>query len=243
MPIMDYEKLTPNLEPLEDVEINLDGVHLLQLKSNFNNKEVAHFVDFLAQRMYAYQVLRFLDFVPEHDVKVYSQNEELIEDHTSQINKDAGLPEQVDFWKFTASIKDTLKNEFKSINNGEDSISVDWMLSCCFIDLTLLKNILLVNQEDLPFKEAEGCYYGRSVLAVCIQEYHKLHREKMLRNFKIIIPADEPSIAEATVEHLKKQRDLALNRAQTLDHLNTLKCQKTGVTGQAILEEGFTVFK
>ncbi len=244
MPILNYENLTPDLEPLDKVQIDLKGVHLLQLKSNFNQDEVeGHFIPFLAERMYAYQVLRFLDFIPEHAKDIFKTNTELIEDHTSQINKEAGLPEKIDFYKFTASIKDTLKNDYKSVNNGEDSISVDWMLSCCFLDLTHLKNVLLVNQEDLPFKEKEGSYFGRSVLALCLQEYFSQHKDIMLKNFNILTPADEPTLAAAAEEHLKKQRDIHLKREEALAHLKTLKCQKTGVTGDEILKAGFTVLK
>ena len=188
-------------------------------------------------------MLRFLDFYPEHEGKLFVENADLIENHTSQINKDAGLPEKIDFWKFTAAIKDTLKNDYAKINNGESSISVDWMLSCCFIDLTELKQVAHFNQEDLPFKEADGCYYGRSVMALIIQEFHAQHQELMLRNFEILTPANNPVLAAATEFHLKKQRDISLKREEAKVHLGTLKCQKTGKTGLAILEAGFTVLK
>lgn len=244
MPILNYETLTPNLEPLDKVKIDLTGVNMLELKSNFNEDEVReHFVPFIAERLLAYQVLRFLDFIPEFDSKLFTTNSELIENHTSQINKDAGLPEKIDFYKFTASLKDTLKNEFKSINNGEESISVDWMLSCCFLDLTHLPKVLLVNQEDLPFKEEEGSYYGRSILALCIQEYYAQHKDIMLKNFNILQPANDPTLAAAAEDHLKKQRDIALRREEAREHLSKLKCQKTGRTGLDILSEGFTVLK
>jgi len=245
VPILNYEKLTPDLEPLDKVKINLEGVHFLQLNSNFNQKEVEeHFLPFLAERMLAYQVLRFLDFIPEFSTKVFKTNTELVEDHTSQINKDAGLPEKIDFYKFTAAVKDTLKNDFKKINNGEDSISVDWMLSVCFLDLTHLNKVMLVNQEDLPFKEAEGCYFGRSVLAVAIQEYYAKHRDIFLKNFTILEPKLKGGvIAEAAEEHLSKQRDLHLNREETLAHLKSLKCQKSGRTGLDIIDVNLTVLK
>lgn len=191
--------------------------------------------------MYAYQVLRFLDFFPEHNKDIFSTNTELIEDHTSQINKEAGLPEKIDFWKFTASIKDTLKNDYKSVNNGEDSISVDWMLSCCFLQLTELKDVLLVNQEDLPFKEKDGCYFGRSVLAVVIQEYITQFKDIAMKNFNTLKPSEDPKLAAATEEHLKKQRDIHLKRDKALEHLKSLKCQKTGKTGLEILNKDFDV--
>ena len=244
MPIKNYENLTPDLIPLDKVKINLDGIKLLQLRSDFNQDEVeGHFIPYVAKRMYAYQVLRFLDFFPEHEAKVFSTNTELIEDHTSQINKDAGLPEKIDFYKFTASIKDTIKNDYKNINNGEDSISVDWMLSCCFLQLTELKDVLLVNQEDLPFKEKDGCYFGRSVLAVVIQEYISQHKDIAMKNFNILVPADDAKLAAATEEHLKKQRDIHLKREEAIEHLKSLKCQNTGKTGASILEEDFDILK
>lgn len=244
IPILNYEKLTPDLEPLDKVKINLEGIKLLQLRSDFNQDEVqGHFIPFVAKRMYAYQVLRFLDFLPEHDKNIFSTNTELIEDHTSQINKEAGLPEKIDFYKFTASIKDTLKNDFKKINNGEDSISVDWMLSCCFLQLTELKDVLLVNQEDLPFKEADGCYFGRSVLAVVIQEYITQYKDIAMKNFNIMVPANDPKLAAAATEHLQKQRDIHLKRNEALDHLKSLKCQRTGKTGLDILKLDFDVLK
>lgn len=242
MAIHNYEKGTPALEPLDQVKIDLNGIKLLQLRSDFNQDEVqGHFMPFVAKRMYAYQVLRFLDFYPEHKQDIFSTNTELIENHTSQINKEAGLPEKIDFWKFTASIKDTIKNDFKKINNGEDSISVDWMLSCCFLQLTELKDVLLVNQEDLPFKEEEMCYFGRSVLAVVLQEYITQHRDIAMKNFNILIPADDPKLAAATTEHLQKQRDIHLKREGTLKHLQSLKCQKTGKTGLEILKADFDI--
>tara|TARA_R100001086_G_scaffold233366_1_gene155002 strand:- start:60 stop:800 length:741 start_codon:yes stop_codon:yes gene_type:complete len=243
MPILNYENLTPDLEPLDKVKINLEGIKLLQLRSDFNQDEVeGHFIPFVAKRMYAYQVLRFLDFLPEHKSDIFSTNSELIEDHTSQINKEAGLPEKIDFWKFTASIKDTLKNDYKKVNNGEDSISVDWMLSCCFLQLTELKDVLLVNQEDLPFKEQDGCYFGRSVLAVVIQEYISNFSDIAMKNFNILEVENEDSkIQNATVEHLSKQRDIHLKRDQALDHLKSLKCQKTGKTGLDILSTDFEI--
>ena len=191
--------------------------------------------------MYAYQVLRFLDFFPEHKENIFTTATELIEDHTSQINKEAGLPEKIDFWKFTASIKDTIKNDFKAVNNGEESISVDWMLSCCFLQLTELKDVLLVNQEDLPFKEEEMCYFGRSVLAVVLQEYITQHRDIAMKNFNIMIPAEDPKLAAAATEHLQKQRDIHLKRDGALAHLQSLKCQKTGKTGLEILKGDFEV--
>lgn len=194
--------------------------------------------------MLAYQVLRFLDFIPEFDSKVFKTNTELVEDHSSQINKEAGLPEKLDFYKFTAPVKDTLKNDFKKINNGEDSISVDWMLSVCFLDLTHLSKVMLVNQEDLPFKEKDGCYFGRSVLAVCIQEYYKNHRDIFLKNFTILEPKLKGGIiAQAAEEHLSKQRDLHLNREGALEHLKSLKCQKSGRTGLDIVDVGFSILK
>ena len=242
MPIMNYENLTPDLEPLDKIKINLEGIKLLQLRSDFNQEEVeGHFIPFVAKRMYAYQVLRFLDFFPEHKSDLFSTNTELIEDHTSQINKEAGLPEKIDFWKFTASLKDTIKNDFKSVNNGEESITVDWMLSCCFLQLTELKDVLLVNQEDLPFKEADGCYFGRSVLAVVIQEYISQYKSIAMKNFNILVPADDPKLAAATTEHLQKQRDIHLKREQALEHLKSLTCRKTGKTGLEILNKDFDV--
>lgn len=244
MPILNYENLTPDLESLDKVKINLDGIKLLQLRSDFNQEEVeGHFIPFVAKRMYAYQVLRFLDFFPEHAQDIFSTNTELIEDHTSQINKEAGLPEKIDFWKFTASIKDTLKNDYKSINNGEDSISVDWMLSCCFLQLTELKDVLLVNQEDLPFKEKDGSYFGRSVLAVVIQEYITQFSDIAMKNFNVLVPSEDPKLAAATTEHLQKQRDIHLKREQALEHLKSLKCQKSGKTGLEILKTDFDVLK
>lgn len=191
--------------------------------------------------MYAYQVLRFLDFFPEHKQDIFTTAVELIEDHTSQINKEAGLPEKIDFWKFTASIKDTIQNDYKAINNGEESISVDWMLSCCFLQLTELKDVLLVNQEDLPFKEDEMCYFGRSVLAVVLQEYYNHHRDIAMKNFNILVPADDPKLAAAATEHLQKQRDIHLKRNEAIKHLDSLKCQKSGKSGLEILKSDFEV--
>lgn len=244
MPILNYERLTPDLEPLDQVKIDLEGIKFLQLRSDFNQSEVeGHFIPYVAQRMYAYQVLRFLDFFPEHAQNIFSTNTELIEDHTSQINKEAGLPEKIDFYKFTASIKDSIKNDYKKVNNGEDSISVDWMLSCCFLQLTDLKDVLLVNQEDLPFKEAEGCYFGRSVLAVVIQQYIQDFRDIAMKNFNIMVPAKDPKLAAAATEHLSKQRDIHLKRDAALAHLGSLTCQKSGLTGSEILKEEFTVLK
>lgn len=242
MAIHPYDQGTPDLEPLDKVKINLDGVKLLQLRSDFNQEDVeGHFIPYVAKRMYAYQVLRFLDFFPEHKADLFNTNTELIEDHTSQINKEAGLPEKIDFWKFTASLKDTIKNDFKSVNNGEDSISVDWMLSCCFLQLTELKDVLLINQEDLPFKEKEMCYFGRSVFAVVCQEYIDQHRDKAMANFNILKPADDPKLAAATIEHLSKQRDIHLKRDKAIEHLKSLKCQKTGKTGLEILKSDFDI--
>ena len=191
--------------------------------------------------MYAYQVLRFLDFFPEHKQDIFTTAVELIEDHTSQINKEAGLPEKIDFWKFTASIKDTIQNDYKAVNNGEESISVDWMLSCCFLQLTELKDVLLVNQEDLPFKEDEMCYFGRSVLAVVLQEYYNHHRDIAMKNFNILVPADDPKLAAAATEHLQKQRDIHLKRNEAIKHLDSLKCQKSGKSGLEILKSDFEV--
>lgn len=243
MPIKNYENLTPDLEPLDQVKINLEGIKFLQLRSDFNQDEVeGHFIPYVAERMYAYQVLRFLDFFPKHKNDLFTTNSELIENHTSQINEEAGLPSKIDFWKFTASLKDTIKNKFTSVNNGEDSISVDWMLSCCFLKLTELDDVLLVNQEDLPFKEADGCYFGRSVLAVVLQEYITKHKDIAMKNFSLLIPAEaDPKIAQAAIEHLSKQRDIHLKREGTIAHLKSLKCQKTGKTGLHILDDNFTV--
>ena len=245
MPILNYENLDPDLEPLDKVKINLDGIKLLQLRSDFNEEEVRnHFVPFVAKRMYAYQVLRFLNFLPEHSEDVFSTNAELIENHTSQINKEAGLPEKIDFWKFQASLKDTIKNDYKSINNGEESISVDWMLSCCFLQLTDLKDVLLVNQEDLPFKQKEGSYFGRSVLAVILQEYVMQHPTLAMKNFNILnVITEDNKIKVATEEHLKKQRDIHLKREQALEHLKELKCERTGNTGLEILKADFDILK
>lgn len=234
--------MNPDLEPLDKIKINLDGIKLVQLRSDFNQKEVEeHFMPYVAKRMAAYQVLRFLDFIPEFKGDVFNTNTEFIEDHTSQINKDAGLPEKIDFYKFTASIKDTLSNDFKAVNNGESSISVDWMLSCVFLQLTDLKDVLLVNQEDLPFKESEGCYFGRSVLAVVIQNYISQHKDIAMKNFNILVPADDPILAAATEEHLKKQRDIHLKREQAIEHLKSLKCQKSGKTGEVLLDKDFDI--
>lgn len=241
-PILNYENLSPDLEPLDKIKINLDGIKLVQLRSDFDQKEVEeHFMPYVAKRMAAYQILRFLDFYPEFKANVFSTNTEFIEDHSSQINKDAGLEDKISFFKFTASIKDTLKNEFKSINNGEDSISVDWMLSCVFLQLTTLKDVLLVNQEDLPFKEAEGCYYGRSVLAVIIQNYLTQYPEVAMKNFNILVPADDAVLAASTEEALKKQRDIHLKREQAIDHLKSLTCSKSGLTGEALLSKDFDI--
>lgn len=202
-----------------------------------------HFIPYVAKRMYAYQVLRFLDFFPEHAQNIFSANTELIENHTSQINKEAGLPEKIDFYKFTAAIKDSIKNDFKKINNGEESISVDWMLSCCFLQLTELKDVLLVNQEDLPFKEADGCYFGRSVLAVVLQQYITDYKDIAMKNFNIMVPSEDPKLASALVDHLSKQRDIHLKRDQAINHLASLKCQKTGRTGVDILNKDFEILK
>ena len=243
MPIKNYEELTPDLEPLEDVKIKLDGLKMLQLKSNANEEEVQLFVRYLAERIYAYQVLRYLDFFPQHAKKVFTENVELKTDHINEINKEAGLPEKEDFLQFTASIKDTIKNDYSAQNNGDASISVEWLLSCCFIDLTELKKVLLFNQEDLPFKEKDACYMGRSVMAVLMQNFRDQHKDIALRNFNIFSPADDPVLAKAAIEHLSKQRDITLNREETIAHLESLKCLKTGKTGVEILRPDFTVLK
>lgn len=241
MPICDYEKLTPDLEPLENVKINLEGIHLLQLKANFNQEEVQHFVNFIGSRVYAYQVLRFLDFLPKKGGGTITENVELVTGYTNQINKEAGLPDNGDFYKFTLSIKDQIDNKFTSVNNGEAKIQVDWVFSCAFIDLTELKQVIHFNQEDLPFKEAQGCYFGRSVLAVLMQEYHALHKDTMLRNFNILTPQNNPVLAKAAIEHLSKQRDLKLNRQETIEHLGSLKCVASGKVGTDILKEDFSL--
>lgn len=241
MPICQYEKLTPDLEPLEQVKIDLNGLNLLQLKSSFNQEEVQHFVDFIGRRVYGYQVLRFLDFYPTHAPKNITANCDLIKDYTNKINEEKGLPSKQDFYKFTLLVKDTIKNKFKAQNNGEDSVQVDWVFSCVFLDLTELKNVLLFNQEDLPFKEAEGCYFGRSVLARLIQEYYEQHRELMLRNFNILQPSNNPVLAEAAKEHLSKQRDIKCKRTEIENHLASLKCLKTGKTGMDILSPDFDI--
>lgn len=245
MPIKNYESLTPDLKPLDQIKgtINLEGIKLLQLRSDFNQDEIMNvFIPFVANRMYAYQVLRFLDFLPEHSENVFTTNAELIENHVSKINEEAGLPSKIDFWKFTAAIKDSIQNDYSKVNNGEKQISVDWMLSCCFLQLTELKDVLLVNQEDLPFKEEDGSYFGRSVLAVVLQEFVTQHKDIALKNFNILNVAKEDiKIQQATIEHLEKQRDIHLKREETLVHLGKLKCQKTGRTGLDILKPDFTV--
>ena len=64
-----------------------------------------------------------------------------------------------------------------------------------------------------------------------------------MKNFNILVPSEDPKLAAATVEHLKKQRDIHLKREQALEHLKSLKCQKTGKTGLEILKTDFEILK
>lgn len=85
------------------------------------------------------------------------------------------------------------------------------------------------------------CYFGRSVLAVVLQEYITQHKDIAMKNFNILIPADDPKLAAATTEHLQKQRDIHLKREEAMKHLEGLKCQKTGKTGLEILKADFDI--
>ena len=67
------------------------------------------------------------------------------------------------------------------------------------------------------------------------------HRDIAMKNFNILVPAEDPKLAAATVEHLSKQRDIHLKRDAALDHLKELVCQKTGQNGLAILKGDFDV--
>jgi hypothetical protein len=133
-------------------------------------------------------------------------------------------------------------NPYSKENQGPasiDDLQYDFVVT--FIDFPDVSRVGTINTEDLKFDNDLADFFGRSVYAVCLQNYSSLdHASEFKRNFV----AFEAKQHKATFEDIiKKQRDLFLTRDQTLEHLGNLTCRRTGMTGKALLDPNWSLTK
>lgn len=236
--IKDYSNLECDLPALENLKIELSNRYLLRLRDDFNPTEVEEFVKFLATRLLAYQFGTFYDYhlqVKSSDVQF---SHEFIQGYTNQLAGD----KKEDFHKFLLSVKCTEKNKAPKQNNGAKELSIDWVFSMAFIDLFDLNKVAIVNTEDLSFTDRDACFFGRSVLAILVQNFYNERRDIIERNFEVL-KADDPSNSKSVTELLSKQRDLCLTRTQTIELLQNKKCVLTGEPLSNILNMDFDITK
>jgi len=194
-----------------------DNNHLLQLKSDYNPSDLLnHFIPYLESRLFAYQVLWSLKYLPKIDKSTFAVTSEPIFD---------GL---------TARFKVTITGPLENKNNLADRdpvIDINWEQAPTFLTIGDFKDILVTTTSDIDENIGdEGPYYSRSLSAALIRAYRDSYPEYFNRNFN--------SIKYGEADQLPK-----LNQNQVVDHLKSLKCLQTGVTGQAILDPEFKLFK
>lgn len=228
-----------DLVPLEKIKPDLKNRHLLTLKDNFNVKEVEHFVEWVGQRLFSYQFATFYEYGLQLDKSECTVSHELFKDYDNRITG-----EKEDFYRFSYQVKTSIENKHQSVNNGPDKLeNVEWNFSVSFINIDNLPKIAFINTEDLSFKQKEACFYGRSVVALLVQDYVKKHHSDMARRNFEIINADDPQYAKAAEELMKKQRDLCLTRAETQNLLKSIKCVETKKDFSLLTEDDYSLVK
>lgn len=234
--IKDYSNLSCNLVPLEKIKIELSNRYLLKLRDDFNPTEVQDFVTHVATRLLAYQFGTFYDYILEVPKDTVQFSTEFVQGYTNQLAGDR----IEDFHKFLLSVKTSIKNKIPKKNAGAADLSIDWVFSMAFIDLFDLKKVAIINTEDLSFTDTEACFFGRSVMAVLVQDYYNSRRDIVERNFEVI-KADDPANTKSVNELLSKQRDICLTRSQTIELLENKKCLVTGKPLSVILSPDFSL--
>lgn len=236
--IKDYSNLECDLPPLENLKIELGKRYLLNLRDDFNPAELEFVVTYVASRLLAYQFGTFYDYLLEVPANTIQFSHEFAQGYTNQLAGD----KKEDFHKFLLSVKTSIKNKVPKINKGAADLSIDWVFSMAFIDLFELKKVSIVNTEDLSFTDKDACFYGRSVVAVLIQDLYNNHRDIIERNFQVL-QADDPKNTSSVKQLLEKQRDLCLTRTQTIELLDAKKCAVTGRPLSDILKPDFALGK
>jgi hypothetical protein len=236
--IKDYSNLECNLPALENLKIELSNRFLLKLRDDFNPAEVEEFHNYLATRLLAYQFGTFYDYLLEVPKSSIQFSHEFVQGYTNELADN----KKEDFHKFLLSVKTTEKNAVPKINNGAKEIQIDWVFSMAFIDLFKLPKVGIINTEDLSFTDKEACFFGRSVIAVLVQNFYNNRRDIIERNFEVI-KADDPNNSSSVLELLGKQRDVCLSRSQTIEMLEAKKCAVTGRPLSDILDMEFSIAK
>ena len=239
MIVQDVDNLECNLKPLEELEINLDKRFGLQLKSNFNVDDVKHFVEYVGKRLLQYQFSFFYEYQLELPKDSFEVHHELIKGIENKINNTTD-----DFNRFILQVKaDKIINEFKKDNNGPDSLeNIDWNFALSFINVFGLKNFGYINTEDLSFTDEKASFFGRSITAVLVQNYVKVHhQDRAEKMFNLITLGDEAHSGDAK-QVLEKQRDICLSRQDAIDLLGSIKCRKTGKDLSVLLEKDYDYF-
>jgi hypothetical protein len=208
------------------------------LRDDFNPAEVEEFHSYLATRLLAYQFGTFYDYLLEVPKSSIQFSHEFVQGYTNELADN----KKEDFHKFLLSVKTTEKNAVPKINNGAKEIQIDWVFSMAFIDLFKLPKVGIINTEDLSFTDTEACFFGRSVIAVLVQNFYNNRRDIIERNFEVI-KADDPNNSSSVLELLGKQRDVCLSRSQTIEMLEAKKCAVTGRPLSDILDMEFSIAK
>lgn len=240
MIIQDVDSLECNLPALEEVVPNVEKRYGIQLKSNFNVDEVKEFVAEVGKRLLQYQFSFFYEYQLELPKDSFEVIHEHLKGYENKINNTTD-----DFHRFIFRVKvPEIMNEFKKQNKGPDKLeNIDWNFAVTFLNVFDLKNFGYINTEDLSFTNAQASFYGRSVVALLVQDYVKTINPALAsRNFNLIKCDADPKIRKSTEDVMKKQRDLSLTREQTLDLLKSVKCRKTGKDLTVLLDKNYDYF-
>jgi hypothetical protein len=239
MIIQDVDSLETTLPPLEEIVPNLNNRYGLQLKSNFNVDEVKEMVADVGKRLLQYQFAFFY----EYQLELPKGSYEVIHEHLKGFeNKINGTTD--DFHRFIFRVKvPEIVNQYKKENKGPAKLeNIDWNFAISFLNVFEMKNFGYINTEDLAFTDPAASFFGRSVVALLVQDYVRFNQPALAsRNFNLI-KCDEPKLAKSAEDIIKKQRDLCLNRNETIELLRGIKCRKTGKDLTVLLDKDYDYF-
>lgn len=221
MPILP-QNTDPNysLPDLEGYKVNLKNRHILQLKDNFNEKEVAHLTSYLAERLFTAQFATFYDYQITSKNLTMEQGVKLEENYKNNLPSLEGRTE--DFYRFSLTVKKKESILHRDYNNGPESLDINWVFYLSFIDVHAdLRKVAVINTEDLTIDNAvgtvknmngynNGSFYGRSLCATFFQQYIQDYPEYVNRNF-VIYKADDPANKDIVEGYIAKFRDNLLN--------------------------------
>jgi len=235
MIITDFDNLECTLPALEKVVFNPSKRYAFRLKSNANHKEVEQFFQYVGERLFAYQVLNYYEFLPELPKGSVTVKHQFDADIDNQVNN---IKEGIN--RYIVNIKTTLKNPHAEKNKGKPEVEVDWYFAGSAVSTYSLNQAFYINTEDLRFNIPQANFFGRSLSALFLRQFAVDHPAIFQRNFEIL-KAEDQAHTDSFKEIVMKQRDLSLTAEDQKQVLLSLKCLNSGKDGTEIMKKNFSL--